>query len=284
MTRELSHDEASESLAAAALDALAVDELAAVLAHAANCAVCGPELQSLRDAAAGLAFAAAPTPQSPEVARRLARIRERLLARAAADVAPSGAASTGGVPPDRGSVSEGAPGTRRVTLVPWLALAASVVIALVLYTQRGRLRDELARQDAGAVAALDSARQLLAMRDREIRHLTSPETEVVSLSEKGAQAATAHMFWDRADNSWTMYAHNMPPLPAGKTYELWLMTPTTKIPAGTFRPGADGSAEVRQQYALPRDSLRGVAVTVEPEGGVAAPTGPIVILGAPGGK
>jgi anti-sigma-K factor RskA len=162
-----------------------------------------------------------------------------------------------------------------------------VLIALALYTQRGRLRDEIAqtqRHDESTVAALDSARLQLAMRDREIQHLTSKETEVVSLSEKGAQAATAHMFWDRADNSWTLYAHDMPPLPPGKTYELWLITPTTKIAAGTFHPGPDGSAEVHQKYTLPRDSLRGVAVTVEPEGGVSSPTGSIIILGAPGGK
>jgi hypothetical protein len=33
-------------------------------------------------------------------------------------------------------------------------------------------------------------------------------------------------------------------------------------------------------YAMPRDALRAVAITEEPEGGMPAPTGPMVVSGS----
>jgi Putative zinc-finger len=94
MMRDMSHDEASESLAAAALDALSAEEQAAVLAHAADCPRCGTELDQLRQALAALgnASAAAVSIKSPDLEERLKRIRLRLLARAQADRVPLDAA------------------------------------------------------------------------------------------------------------------------------------------------------------------------------------------------
>jgi anti-sigma-K factor RskA len=52
------------------------------------------------------------------------------------------------------------------------------------------------------------------------------------------------------------------------------------VSAGTFRPGPAGSAQVSARYDLPPDSLRAIAVTEEPAGGVPAPTGEVVVSGA----
>jgi Anti-sigma-K factor rskA len=168
----------------------------------------------------------------------------------------------------------------------WLALAAAVLIAVWLYSQRAASSDQLAKavqrasQDS---AALDSARARIASRDREIVALTGPSTSVVALNTTGAAAATALMFWDRTDNSWALYAHHLPPPPQGKTYQLWLLTPSSKISAGTFTPAPDSSVEVHATYEL-HDALKGVAVSEEPSGGAPQPTGRIVIVGTPGPK
>jgi anti-sigma-K factor RskA len=61
---------------------------------------------------------------------------------------------------------------------------------------------------------------------------------------------------------------------------VWLVTPSAKISAGTFAPDSSGGARMQAKYALAPDSLRAVAVTVEPAGGVPSPTGPIVIAGS----
>jgi Anti-sigma-K factor rskA len=278
MTREMSHDEASESLAAAALDALAADEQSAVLAHAATCSRCGPELDALRQALATLGNSAPPSraAATPDVEQRLQRIRMRLLARAEADRAPLTATTPITAAP-----------SRRPSLAPWFALAAAVVIAVLLFNSQRSTSVALAqaRQNAAAAqATLDTAQAKLARQYREIKDLTGPSTSVVSLSTSGAAEATAMMFWDKTDNSWSFYAHNMPPLPAGKTYQIWLITPSnTKISAGTFTPAADSTVEVHATYAL-HEALKSVAVSEEPVGGAPQPTGRIVILGSPGPK
>ena len=277
MTRDMSHDEASESLAAAALDALSADEQAAVIAHAASCPRCGPELDQLRQALATLGHSTPrSTPASPDVEQRLARIRMRLLARAQADRA---ALETSKAPP--------AAPIRRSGLAPWFALAAAIVIVVLLFNQVRSTNAVLAQANqsmAAEKAALDTAQAKIAQVNRELQELTSSKTSVVSLNTANAAEATALMFWDKADNSWSFYAHHMPPLPAGKTYQIWLITPSQKISAGTFTPGADSSIEVHATYALPGNALNGVAVSEEPTGGAPQPTGRIVINGAPGQK
>lgn len=279
----MSHDEASESLAAAALDALSADEQAAVLAHAANCPQCGPELDALRQALAALGNATPPpgAPASPDVEQRLKRIRMRLLARAQADRAPLLMNAEPSATASRAKPSA-ATGIR-----PWLALAAAILIVVLLFNQRRSTNAALAQANqkaAAATAALDTAQAKIAQDQREIRDLTGPSTSVVNLSTAGAAEATAMMFWDKTDNSWSFYAHHMPTLPPGKTYQIWLLTPSERISAGTFTPAADSSVEVHATYALPHDALKGVAVTEEPAGGAPQPTGRFVITGSPGQK
>lgn len=275
MTRDMSHDEASESLAAAALDALSADEQSAVLAHAAGCPQCGPELDALREALAALGDAASPPPvsTSPDVEARLKRIRARLLARAQADRSP---------------LQLPAPPSRRSGLAPWLAAAAAIVIAVLLFNQDRSTKAALAQANQNAAVAratLDTAQTRIAQQEREIHDLTGPSTAVVNMNTSGAAEATAMMFWDKTDNSWSFYAHHLPDAPRGKTYQIWLLTATgEKISAGTFTPASDSSAEYHATYSLPPNALKGVAVSEEPAGGVPQPTGRIVLLGAPGLK
>jgi hypothetical protein len=280
MTRPLNHDAASEALAAAALDALEAEEQAAVLAHAATCPICGPELVALRDAVANLA-AAAPMPGSAtEVDTRLARARARLLARVTADRADRLLGATG---PGEGEAARPlaiAHARGRPSLTPWvtLALAASLVGIAILARSRTTLERQLAAA-RDSVGTLASTRAQLAERDSLVRRLTGPETVVVSLAANRGPAASALMFWDRSANSWTLYARALPAPAPGKTYQVWLVTATAKISAGTFTPSPAGDAVVHATYPLERNSLRAVAVTEEPAGGVPQPTGQLVMAG-----
>ena len=274
MSNGMTHDEAREALDALALDALDASERMAILAHVRDCAECRAELASLEQTAAELSYVAAPIAMSP--AQR-DRVRSRLLARATAD---RGAASTvvpiGSAPSAR--LAEARP---RATGARWMAVAASVVaigsLALLARTagERDRLRDSLrvasAEQGARAVA-LDSARAVVADRDRMIANLTGPQVAVMTLASNDPASPSGRMFWDQAHDAWVFVAHNLGTPKAGRTYQLWLVTPTAKISAGTFKPGADGHALVRATYALPKDALAAVAVTDEPEAGSAQPT------------
>jgi anti-sigma-K factor RskA len=184
-------------------------------------------------------------------------------------------------------VSAARPASVRSSMGTWLAVAAAVLVAVVLLNQLRSATQALAQANqklGAATAALDTAQAKIAQANREIAALTGPNTSVVGLSTQGAAEATALMFWDKTNNSWSFYAHHMPQPPAGKTYQIWLLTPNQKISAGTFTPAADSTVEVHATYALPKDALKGVAVSEEPAGGVPQPTGRIVIVGTPGSK
>lgn len=293
-TRVMTHDEANAELAGAALDALPPAELRAVLAHAAECAACGPELAALRESAAQLAYSAPPAQLH---AARCAPMRQRLLARAAADRAPVPAVSAvsaapapvATVPAPAATPSHRADRRDRWAL-GWIVAAAAagafVAAQAGLMRTRGErdaARAEVAaiRQDAGAQVRAETTALAaqVAERDRLLAQLTGPSVRVVELAAAGTRRPVARMFWDPATNGWTMFAHDLPAPRPGRTYQLWLVTASAKISAGTFVPGPNGAAVVHAEYALAPNALRAIAVTDEPAGGVPQPTGPVVISG-----
>ena len=269
MTRDMSHDEAFAALGALAVEALDADERAAVLAHASTCLICRQELAELRDVASNIAFAAPATAVSAESRDR---VRGRLLARAAAD----GRAA----PEARGKPPEITAATTRWGNSGVFAAAASILLVLSLVAlgyvlrDRARLRNAASVQTAQAArerAMSDSLRAAVLARDSLLAGITGRDVAVMTLTTNGTKAPFAYMFWDHRANTWTMIAHNMPELKAGRTYQLWLVTASAKISAGTFQP-QNGDAVVRATYALPADQLKALAVTEEPAGGVPQPT------------
>ena len=295
MSDGMTHEQATEELEGLALDALDAFERDAVLAHVAGCDACRAELVLLQQTTAYLASAVAPVPMSP--AQR-GRLRARLLARAAAD---RGAASaTSGMDAHAVASSPAATATssssssavrpigsarsvasRSMSGSRWLAIAASViaVASVGALMQVRRERDDLrgvlqsAAVERGARAvALDSLRAVLTDRERLITNLTGEQVAVMSVGSSDIRSPSGRMFWDQQHGAWTFVGHHLPAPKFGRTYQLWLVTPTAKISAGTFSPDAAGRAIVRASYVLPKNGLAAIAVTDEPSAGSAQPT------------
>jgi hypothetical protein len=304
MTTEPMHEELYDALAAEAVDALDGEERERLLAHLAGCAPCSAELASLRESAALLAFAAPARPMEPA---RSARLRARLLARAAEDrdsttqaapappVLPSDGADVTliapppAVPPTAPAHREAevipiTAARRRSPVLPWLAAAASLVLLLGVGAYASSLRGRLASVEA-RYAAAERERAELEQRVREreatLAAVSGPTARVIEMAAARPAAPGGRMFWDPSTHRWTFFAHNLPAVRAGREYQLWLITADQqKIPAGTFRPDPRGNAVVEATYALPADALAAVAVTEEPAGGLPQPTGEILIVGA----
>lgn len=279
------HEQAQMALGAAALDALSDVEHRALLAHVATCAECALALESLRETAAALADTAPPAPRDSARDRAL---RDRLVTRAAADVAARRGPSS---PAASTSLTGRASSARSLATYRWVAIAASLafVAALVVLGvtrhEQTKLRDSAARTlvDQRRIAVhADSLQAALANDERLLSALTGPEVHVVELTSTGRQPPTARMFWDRATNRWTFFVNRLPPARQGRTYQLWLVTANAKISAGTFAPDSSGRALVRAEYPLPANALQAVAVTEEPAGGVPQPTGTVVLAGNAG--
>jgi anti-sigma-K factor RskA len=81
-----------------------------------------------------------------------------------------------------------------------------------------------------------------------------------------------------------LVASNLPPAPAGKVYEMWIV-PKSGNPAraGEFQPDAGGTAMHIRRGAVDPGTVAAVAVTVENEGGSDTPTMPLVIAAPLGG-
>ncbi|HEV7993059.1 MAG TPA: anti-sigma factor [Gemmatimonadaceae bacterium] len=276
----MTHDAAREALEALALDALDASERDAIMAHVAGCATCQSELAALENTAGELALAAAPLAMGPG---QRERIRARLVARAAAD---SGASSVPPlrVDPVRADVTPigAAPSVRRWRgASTWAAMAASVIALLGVggylkaRAERDSLRESVqmaAAENGARRVAMDSLRASLEDRDRMIANLTGAQVAVMTLASAGPTAPTGRMFWDQAHDAWTFVAHHVPAPKPGRTYQLWLVTPTAKISAGTFAPSPSGEVMMRATYPLAKDSLAAVAVTDEPGAGSPQPT------------
>jgi hypothetical protein len=68
------------------------------------------------------------------------------------------------------------------------------------------------------------------------------------------------------------------PVPAGdRVYEIWLLKDGTPTPAGTFRPEAGVTAVT---VPISAEGFDTVAMTEEPAGGSALPTGPVLLAAA----
>jgi anti-sigma-K factor RskA len=178
---------------------------------------------------------------------------------------------------------------RAVSPLPWLAAAAVAVMALGAGSYALQLRAEVERLQADlrlvearlatAEAEASESRTRLARTQLETAILSAPDLRRVDLAgQKAAPRAVARAFWSRAQGL-VLTASRLPDLPPGRTYQLWVLTSGAPVSAGVFRADASGGATAifDTPVALPTPS--GLAVSVEPEGGVPAPTGDIVLAG-----
>lgn len=304
----LSHDEAYLELAGVALDAVSVELGTAVREHAGVCPECGPELAAMEEAVAQLAQV---VPESVINPGHGAGIRSRLLMRARGEreartaIAPGPPDIARGVASLKGLGHKLTPGTQRAVdaevkkaLPPppgvrrvfptaaVLAVAASIAfVAAALQlarvsADRDALRSQLAAAPPTQASPPDTVKPATAVeRDALVAAMAGPDVKVVPLATSKS-ASMGRMFWNRESNDWTMVLYTMRPPKPGMTYQVWLVTDSAKISAGTFQPDSTGHAFMQAKYALDRNALRMVAVTEEPAGGMPAPTGPMVVSGS----
>ena len=91
-------------------------------------------------------------------------------------------------------------------------------------------------------------------------------------TEQGARAELVTLEGDRA----VLVVEDMPPVPEGKTYQIWVIKGDTPRPSGLFEPKGDSIAAVVEK---PVEGADAVAVTVEPEGGSPKPTTDPILVG-----
>ena len=121
-------------------------------------------------------------------------------------------------------------------------------------------------RDLSALRRADTARL-----ENALTVLSAPDSQDVSFGTDRALPPRGRVVVNRRHGV-VLIASNLPPIAAGKAFELWLIPKGGQpIASGMFRAGADGTGLAIQTGAVP-ENLGVVAVTVEDESGVTAPT------------
>ncbi|AEJ40111.1 hypothetical protein TPY_1931 [Sulfobacillus acidophilus TPY] len=144
----------------------------------------------------------------------------------------------------------GSPTRRRFRVGPWLGWAAAVILAVSGWGVAYRYHQEALQKDA--ILALMSQGQVV--------ELSSPVS--------GAYHAVLVVRGNRA----VIWATHLPSLPPAHVYEGWWIVRGKPLPAGLFTK--------RPDVLPPRPRNASVfAITVEPAGGTAQPTSPVLVMG-----
>jgi len=280
----MTHDELRESLPAFALGALDADERQMVAAHVATCETCPAELAELERVVMGIGLEAAPVTPPPGLK---ARVLERVAGLSASEAKRSMPGRTP-VPftPQRHHDRPAASSS-----MLRLALAASVLIAVAASFYAWGLRSEIValRQSVAASSAeattlrgeLTTLRRNWVEVTRTMNVLKAPDMLKVDLKGQGTMPdAAGRAFWSRTAGL-MFTADRLPALPAGRVYQLWTITGTVATGAGTFTPDAQGAVSISAIVPPGARQPDAFGVTIEPAGGSATPTLPIVLVGKP---
>jgi hypothetical protein len=158
----------------------------------------------------------------------------------------------------------------------WLAalVAASMLIVAMWLGLEKRTSD---RELTEARQALQQTAAERARLEQAFGFLNQPETRQVNFGP-GQPAQPRGNFFLNPRMGVLLIASNLPALPAGRAYEMWVIPKGgAPRPAGLFQSGPQGTA----LHILPGtvDPNVTVAVTVEPESGSPSPTSAVLFAG-----
>lgn len=298
------HDDLREQAGLYVLGALTSAERAEFESHLESCVECSAEVRALSRVTDALTYT---SPQIDPPAELRGRVLSSIShnataalpfnrgASAAAQRAPDvrrkvdapseGWRASAGARPDRGGRKP------EPSLALVLAAAAAIVLAVSLGVYAVQLRGRVGslearlhevqlRADASGRQIAD-ARHAVADAESRVAVLTAPDLARIDLAgQPAAPRAAARAYWSRS-RGLVFTASDLPALPPGRVYQLWVLSAQpAPISAGLLRPNASGRVDV--VFDTPADLPKPVAmaVTIEPEGGVPAPTGDKYLVGS----
>ncbi len=160
-----------------------------------------------------------------------------------------------------------------------------------LQRQADKLREEMVTLGSDSVvlqkelATLQA--QVATLRDEASRNeelltilrSSQVQTFVLRPAENG-RPGFARILWDQQSRRWHLSTEGLPVPAQGRTYELWFITEDQrKVAAGTFDVDASGQGTLLISLPPGLNDISLAAVTDEPRGGVAQPTGSIHLAG-----
>lgn len=240
----------------AALDAIGAataDEANAFHAHLPSCPDCRRARDEYADAASLLARDLDPVMPPPQ-------LRDRIFAAVENDNVIDGRA--------------------RFNSSRWWMAAAVVFLALWGWRELSvRVTREKINSSDAEVRRLATQNQILAARNEklsaEMASLASRDTRTIALTgQQVSPSASAKVFLEPQQRRAVVFFYNLPANAADKSYQLWILRADQPKPqsAGVFDVTKSGAASISIENLPLATEIKGLAVTLEPKGGVAQPT------------
>ena len=227
-----------DNLAAYALGALDAKETSALEAHLRTCDDCRLELADYQRVSTGLLTALPPQKPSPKLRRSL----QKRLAGEVESVRPRFNWSLN---------------RTLITGALVLLIGLNIVSVFEVLTVKNE-QAELNKQYGSNQTA--------------IAMLAYPSTQSFTFDQNGISGS---LLVDKTRNMVGVFAWHLPPTPAGKTYQMWLIDPQGERTSGGFLiPDTDQPFVMSIiRSPLPLTGFTGMGVTLEPAGGSPKPTG-----------
>ena len=261
-----SHEWYQELLGAYALDALLSEERAALEAHLATCAECRAELATLRIGVGAYALAAEERDPSPELRTRVweAIWAEPNFNRGETVVAQQPAQPAVAPTPAPIPLAEARAARESRRLPVWSAVAAALAVVLIggLLAWSLSLRNDRSDLEATVVALEDQAQT------------------VGQLDPQGADvAAGGEVQYLSNRQVMLIELHDLPPLPEGQVYQLWLIVGDQVNPANVFTAIPNPDEPTTVSVVADPTQIDALAITREPGpiGSIKATTDPILV-------
>jgi anti-sigma-K factor RskA len=254
----MTHEEFESIAALDAIGAATAEEARMLAEHLASCESCRRTRDEFAEAATLLARDLDPVAPPPEV-------REHVIETIAEEDA------------EEDNVIE----SRRRFIHPWwLATAATFFLALWGWREFGiRVARENVRSQLAQIEQLKVENSLLHEQKEklsaEMSSLGSPDTRAIALAgQQISPSASARVFLEPGKRRAIVFFQSLPSNPKDKSYQLWIIRADQPKPmsAGVFDVDNAGGASIVIENLPLATEMKGLAVTLEPRGGVEQPT------------
>ena len=250
----MTHEEFESIAALDAIGAATADEVRRLNEHLASCDSCRRVRDEYAEAATLLALDLDPVPPPPEV-------REHVVETIADEDAEE----------ERSRFA----GSRW-----WLAIAATLFFALWGWREFGiRVARENIRSQQAQINQLKNENERLHDQKEklsvEMSALAAPDTREIALAgQQISPSASARVFLEPGRRRAIVFFQSLPANPKDKSYQLWIIRADQPKPqsAGIFDVSNNGNASIVIENLPLSTEMKGLAVTLEPRGGVEQPT------------
>ncbi|MGI4830136.1 MAG: anti-sigma factor domain-containing protein [Janthinobacterium lividum] len=279
-----------DDLALFALALMQPEEAAFALAHLKHCDVCRDELARLQGSL--VVYAMTADSEAPPSAARERLLRAVALEEKKFFPQPQASPEPVSLPRSRhleplSHDDEPVPRDRRfITWSGWAIAAALTAFAGWQAFQMEDLRKALSTETAAISHIEQSPNSDVAHAQEILRTLTDPTGLQVSLHVPTSKSAPVrpegHAAYNAESGDLIFVGSHLKTLREDKTYELWLLPASGEkpLPAGLFKPDANGNASILLPHLPDHVAAKGFGVTVEDDGGSSKPTTPLVLVGS----